>query len=110
MFGNHSGMNPLTARKQLLIAESELNRVELAADLTTLTAGVRALTGVAKSSGSIALLVATLVTGVTLFRRGKPASAEAKEARPSWLQRILKVTGLISPLWAAIHRRGTDQG
>jgi hypothetical protein len=107
MFGNHSAMNPLTARKQLLIAESELNRVVLAADLTTLTAGVRALTGVAKSSGSITLLVATLVTGVTLLRRGKSASAEA---RPSWLQKILKVTGVISPLWAAFHRRGTDQG
>jgi hypothetical protein len=107
MFGIHSGMNPLAARKQLLIAESELNRAGLAGDVTTLTAGVRTLTCIAKSSGSIALAIATLVTGVASFRRGKPAGAEAK---PSWLQNILKITGLISPFWAAFRQRGGDQG
>ena len=107
MFGIHSGMNPLAARKQLLIAESELNRAGLVGDVTTLTAGVRALTSIAKSSGAIALAIAMLGTGVAVFRRAKPAGAGAK---PSWWQNMLKVTGLISPLWAAFHRRGGDQG
>jgi hypothetical protein len=36
-------MNPLESRKQLLIAESELNRAQLVVDLAALTDGVRTL-------------------------------------------------------------------
>ena len=47
-------MNPLESRKQLLIAESELNRAQMAGDMAALTAGVRTFTDRAKSFGSIA--------------------------------------------------------
>ncbi|HEU5070728.1 MAG TPA: hypothetical protein VFV96_10010 [Verrucomicrobiae bacterium] len=99
-------MNPLAARRQLLIAESELNRAGLADDMTTLTVGVRTLIARAKSFGSLASAAAVLVAGVTAFRRGKSRNAEAK---PSWLPKILKGTGLVSTLWQAFRRQGGNQ-
>ena len=40
MFGKNSRMTPLELRKQLLIAESELNRAQLAEDMSALYADV----------------------------------------------------------------------
>ena len=81
MFGKKPRLNPLESRKQLLIAESELNRAQMAGDMAALTAGVRTFTDRAKSFGSIASSAAVLVAGLAAFRRNKPAGADAK---PSW--------------------------
>ena len=106
MFGKKSHVTPLELRKQLLIAESELNRAQLAGDITALTEGVRTLTDRAKSLGSIASSAAVLMAGLASFRRGKPADAGAK---PSWLQTILKGAGMVSTLWLAFRSQGRDQ-
>jgi hypothetical protein len=106
MFGKNPRMNPLESRKQLLIAESELNRAQLVGDLAALTAGVRTLTDRAKSFGLIASSAAVLVAGLAAFRRTKSAPADAK---PSWLQNILKGAGMVSTLWLAFRSRGRDQ-
>ncbi len=98
-------MTPLESRKQLLIAESELNRVELAGDLAVLAAGVRSLSRRARSYGSIASSAAVLIAGLAAFQRGKREDADAKR---SWLQIILKGAGLISTLWLAFRSRGQD--
>jgi len=95
-------MNPLESRKQLLIAESDRNRAQLAGDMAALTAGVRALNDRAQSFGSIASSAAVLVAGLAAFRRGKPVDADAK---PSRLQTILKGASLISTLWLAFRPR-----
>jgi hypothetical protein len=99
-------MNSLDSRKQLLIAESELNRAQLAGDMAALTAGVRTITDRAKSFGSIASSAAVLVAGLAAFRRSKPVGAAAK---PSWIQTILKGAGLISTLWLACRSPGRGQ-
>ena len=98
-------MNPLESRKQILIAESELNRALLVADLTELTAEVSTLTDRAKSFSGIASSAAVLVAGLAAFRRGKSADDDAK---PSWPQTILKGAGLISNLWLAFRSRGSN--
>lgn len=98
-------MNPVELRKQLLVAESELNRAQLVRDLTSLREGMGRFADRAKSFGSIASSALVLVTGLAAFRRGKPADGAAK---PSWLQTILKGTGLISTLWLALRARGRD--
>jgi len=107
MFGKNSRLNPLESRKQLLIAESELNRAQMVGDMAALTADVRTLTDRAKSFGSIASSAAVLVAGLAAFRHGKTAGADAK---PSWRQTILKGAGLISTFWLAFrsHRRNRD--
>ena len=106
MFGKKPRLNPLESRKQLLIAESELNRAQMAGDMAALTAGVRTFTDRAKSFGSIASSAAVLVAGLAAFRRGKPAGANAK---PSWLRTILKGAGLISTFWLAFRSQRRDQ-
>jgi hypothetical protein len=105
MFGKNPRLNPLQSRKQLLLAESELNRAQMAGDLAALKEHVRALTDRAKTLRSIVSSAAALAAGLAAFRRGKPAEAAAK---PSWLQTILKGADLVSTLWAAFRSRGQD--
>jgi len=87
-------MNRLELRKQLLVAESELNRAQLAANLITLKTGVRALTARAKSVSAIASTVALLVTMLMAFRRAKNSPD-----KPSWLRLILKGVDLVTAFW-----------
>ena len=94
-------MNALQSRKQLLIAESELNRLQLVRDLAALKAGVGTLTSRAKSFGSIASAVTMALAGLAAFRRGKSAAA----TKPSWLQQIIKGAGLVSTVWLAFRAR-----
>jgi hypothetical protein len=99
-------MNPLEARKQLLIAESELNRGRLSQEWDAMTVCIRTLTGRVKPFGAIASAAALLVAGLAASQRGKRVDADAK---PSWLQTILKGASLISTLWLAFRSRGRDQ-
>jgi len=100
MFAKNPRLSPLESRKQLLLAESELNRAQLIGDMTTLATGVRALTHRAKALGFVASIVAALLAGRAAFQRDKPAPTDAK---PSRLQSILKGVGLISTLWRAFR-------
>ena len=97
-------MNPLESRKQLLIAESELNRSQLVGNLVALVANVRTFTDRTKSFGAIATSVMTLLTVVATFRHGHKAG----DAKPGWLPTLLKGAGLISTLWLAFRPRGGD--
>jgi hypothetical protein len=103
MFGKDPRLNPPTSRKQLLIAESELNRAQLVGDLAALAAGVRTLSGRAKSFGVIASAAAALAVGLTAFRRGQSGDAGAK---PFWLQTIFKGVSAISTLWQTFRPPG----
>jgi len=101
MSGKNSRVNPLTARKQLLIAESEFNRAQLVRDWNVVSDDVHALTRRAKTVSSLASAVAVLIAGLTLSRREKPADA----AKPSWAQTILKGAGLIGAFWSEFRAR-----
>lgn len=103
MPGRIPRVNPLQLRKALLVAESELNRAQLAGELAALQAGARTITGRFKCAGSIASSAVALVTGLVALRRGHLAERDAK---PSWLQTILKGAGLISNLWLAFRPPG----
>jgi hypothetical protein len=100
MSGKTPRLSPLQSRKDLLLAESELNRALLVGEMTAMAEDVRSLKDRARSFGSIASAIAMLGLGLAAFRRGKAAAGEAK---PSWLQTLLKSTGLVSTLWAAFR-------
>ena len=102
MFGKNARMNRLESRKRLLVAESELNRAQLAQEWGAMAAGIHSLTDRAKSFSSILSAAAALVAGLAAFRRGQRASAAAK---PSRLQTMLKVAGLVSTFWLAFRAR-----
>ena len=103
MFGKKPRLNPLESRKQLLIAESELNRAQLVQEWQAMADGVHSIAGRARTISSIASTAASLIAGLASFRRKKSAPANEK---PSWLQSILKGTGLISTLWQAFRSPG----
>ena len=107
MFGKNPRMNPLESRKQLLIAESELNRAQLVQEWGAMTAGVRTLADRVKTYGSIASSAALLVAGLTAFRRGKSGDAGVK---PSRWRTLLKGAGLVSTLWLNFRPRSGDKG
>ena len=106
MFGKDPRVNPLESRKRLLVAESELNRAQLAQEWVALAAGVRTLTHRAKSFGSIASAAALLVAGLAAFRHRKVLPAEEK---PSWFQTVLKGAQLANAIWLALRAKGHDQ-
>ena len=99
-------MNALKTQKQLLIAESDLNRAAMREEVAALTTGVRAVTARAKSFGSIASAGTVLIAGLTALRRGGGTGVRAP--RLSWVQRILKNAGLVSTLWLAFRSQRRD--
>ena len=106
MFGKKPQMNPLESRKQLLIAESELNRGLLVQEWQAMADGIHSVADRARTISSIASTAASLIAGLASFRCKKSVSVEEK---PSWLQTILKSAGLISTFWQACRSQGRDQ-
>ena len=105
MFGKNPRMNPLESRKQLLIAESELNRAQLVQEWQTMADGVRSLADRARTISFLASAAASLIAGLASFRRTKSAPAGEKS---SWVQTVLKGAGLVSSLWLAFRPQERD--
>jgi hypothetical protein len=106
MFGKNPRLNPLASRKQLLIAESELNRAQLVEEWQAMADGVRSVADRAGTIVSIVSVAAPLIAGLASFRRGKPVDAEVK---PSWWQTLLKGARLAGSLWSEFRPQGCDQ-
>lgn len=87
MSGKYPRLNSLASRKQLLIAESELNRAQLVQEWQTMSSEVQALTRQAKTISSLVSSAASLIFGLMALGRKKSAPAAEK---PSWWQNILK--------------------
>lgn len=95
-------MNALASRKQLLIAESELNRTQLVHELQTMAGDVRALASHARTAAAVAAAAAALLAGVSAFRQKKSAPATEK---PDWWQTMGQVTGMAAAVWSAFRAR-----
>jgi hypothetical protein len=95
-------MSPLESRKQLLIAESELNRVQLLQELRAMKGEVHSLATQARTISSFASAAATLVAGIISFRQKKSAPTPEK---PSWWRTILKSAQLAGTIWSEFQAR-----
>jgi len=85
-------------RKHLLIAESELNRVHLNAEVVILIAEVRAMSDRTSSLSAVAVSGAAVV--------GDLLKSPAKDGTSlSWLRSAIDGVELISSLWASFHPR-----
>jgi len=93
-------------RKDLLIAESELNRVQLMDEWEAAKEWHHTLSAGARVAGSVASAVALVASGVRAFRskRGSPNGAEG-----SWLQPLIKGAGVIATLCGGFRLRSGDQ-
>ena len=103
MFGKTPHLSPLESRKQLLLAESELNRAGLAEEWEAMAHGLRGFAHRAKNIAAWASSAALVVAGVTALRRDSTRSGTAKS---SWFQKILKGARVASTLWLAFRPRG----
>jgi hypothetical protein len=99
-------MNSLQLRKDLLIAESELNRAQLIEEWQALTAGVHTLTARVKSMSALASAAALLMAGVSAFRRER---ASANGAKPSWIRTALKGAKVAGSIWLAFRAPAREQ-
>ena len=99
-------MNPLELRKQLLIAESELNRAQLVEEWDAATEWHRTLSAGAKTVGSMASAAALLMSGIRAFRRKRDAQ---NGTAISWLQPLITGAGLISTLCEKFRARNGEQ-
>jgi hypothetical protein len=99
-------VSPLKMRKDLLIAESELNRAQLIDEWEAATAWHRTLSAGARTVGSVASAAALLVSGVRAFRRKRdPQNSE----KVSWLGPVIKGAGLIASLCETFRSRAGGQ-
>lgn len=98
-------MNPLQQQKELLIAESELNRAQLREDWCAMTAGVHTLTTRMKSIGTLASAAALVVSAISGYRRERAASAAA-----SWIDTALKAVKVAGSVWLAFRSPGRKPG
>jgi hypothetical protein len=106
MFGKKPLLNPLESRKQLLIAESELNRAQLVQEWQALADGVRSVADRACTISSLASTAISLIASLASFRRARSAPADEKS---SWWQTLLKVAPLAGLLWSKFRPPGRDQ-
>jgi hypothetical protein len=106
MPGRTSHLSPLESRKQLLVADSELNRAGLSEEWQAMTHGVRGFANRAKNIAAWASSAALVVAGLTALRRGPLRSGTAKS---SWVQKILNGARVASALWLAFRARGENQ-
>jgi hypothetical protein len=95
-------ISPLKMRKDLLIAESELNRARLMEEWDAATEWHRTLSAGAKTVGSLASTAALLISGVRAFRRKRDAQ---NGTAISWLQPLITGAGLIATLCEKFRRR-----
>ena len=100
-------MNSLASRKQLLIAESELNRAQLVQEWQTMAGEVQALTTQARTISALASSAASSISGLMAIGRKKSVPAAEKT---SWWRTILKGVGLFDTIWSEFRSHGCGRG
>lgn len=94
-------MTSLKTRKQLLIAESEINRQLLVRDFRMLSHGIQGLTHEVSRYGGYLTSLAALATVVSIFRRPKPAVPK----KTAWLDYIVKAVRIGVSLWPMLSTK-----
>jgi len=101
MSGKASHVSALELRKQLLIAESELNRAHLSDEWRKMTAEITDLADWAKTTAVWSSSSALLMAGLAAFRKRSVVVAREK---PSWFQRVSEWLQLANSFWQAFRR------
>ena len=98
MFGRKPRLSPLAVRKQLLIAESEVNRVRLNQEWQTLAKEIGSVAERAQSFGKMAVLATSLLAGLVALRRNAAVPVGEKT---SWLGKIIGGARMATTVWLA---------
>jgi hypothetical protein len=90
MFGKKTYLRTLESRKQALLAESEVNRIELLKDFDALKTEANRIKKQLRAAGSIASSAAILTAVAAMMRRRQPESPKPdNHAKPSWVNAAL---------------------
>jgi hypothetical protein len=90
-------------RKEMLIAESELNRARLIDEWQTMTAGMRGVVNRAQSLKWLTSMATVLVAVVSAFRSRKAPP----DTKVSWIQSAMKGAQFAGTVWLALFARST---
>ena len=101
MPGQKLNLNSLEARKQLLLAESELNRAGLLEAWHAWKSEAHRLARKARTVGSIASLAAVAVAAYSNLRRGTPGT-DGGNGKSSWISNCLTGMRTGVSLWVAL--------
>jgi hypothetical protein len=86
MFGKKTYLRTLESRKQALLAESEVNRIELLKDVGALKAEASRVKKQLRAAGSIASSAAAVAAVASLLRRRQPESPKTNNhTKASWV-------------------------
>ena len=94
-------MNTLETRKRLLIAESDLLRIQLSEDIESLRSAWDRSGARARVWGGLVTSVAALMAGMTTLR---PKSTADGSNRRSWGALLLQGASLLSAVWLSWKR------
>jgi len=100
MFGTKPRISSLRWRKEILIAESEINRVHLAREWRTPADELCLFAHHAQSFKNMASSMMSLVAVLVAFTNHKPAPAAPAT---SWLEKAAGAARLASSLWLAFR-------
>ncbi len=102
MFGKNTSINSLATRKQLLIAESNLNRVRLIQDLKTISSGCNDIARHARSWKGVSDCAISLMTA---FDGYHPRKESRHHTHSSWGETLTSGVRLVTALWQQFHSR-----
>ena len=90
MFGKRSHLRTLESRKQELLAESEVNRIELLKDFEALKAEANRAKKQLLTAGTIASSAAILAGAASLLRRRETEPSKTEnQAKGAWVSGLL---------------------
>jgi hypothetical protein len=104
MSGKQTRLSQLQLRKQLLIAESDLNRALLLQEYQTLAGGLRGLTDRARAFSTIGSSIIPFAAGLVRFVRRK---APPPASNSSWFPKVLSGARLAFAIWRIFRSRGS---
>lgn len=108
MFGKRSRLEHLDTQRQILLAESELNRIHLLQDLERLHSELRQLSRIARAAASITSSVAKAGTFVLFARRllhGFRSGSDTAPAKSSFITKLLKGITAGFSFWETLRPR-----
>ena len=102
MFRTKPGLTAIETRKQLLIAESEINRVKLLEEGQAFAGEVSRLVTQATSINTIAKSILPLVSGLAELTGAKAM------VKSSWVQKAFSGARLACTVWALFRSRNSN--
>jgi hypothetical protein len=103
MSGKKNRLTPLEVRKQMLLAESELNRVQFIHEWNDLKNELHRLTGPLRTVGAVASSVAKAGATFSLLRR--IWSGGGSNQKKSWVSKLLDGAKTGASLWLMFRSR-----